>query len=82
MLVLLLSALSHILNVLLFVQGNLQCATVGIDTLQDLSILHRCLKEGRIQRESHTPFDSLMLDEGIYTALLELDQAVMAKSGA
>ena len=73
-LILLLGTLSHVLNVLLFVEWYFQSATVCVHTLQNLPVLHRCLEESRIEWEPDALLDTLVLCKGIDTVLLELDQ--------
>ena len=71
--------LCHILNILLLVQGDFQCSTVGIHALQDLPVLHACLEKGRIQWKANTLFHSFMLDKGIYAAFLELGKTTCVR---
>ena len=68
--VLLFGARRHILHVLLFVQGNFHRSTVGVHALQDLSVLHTCLKESWIQGEVNALFYPFMLCEWVNALLL------------
>ena len=74
MLVLLLGTLSHVLNILLLVEGHLKCAAISIHALQNLPILHTGLEEGRVEGETYLLFYSLMFDKRVNAAFLELCQ--------
>lgn len=69
-LVLLLGALSHVLNILLLIKRHLKRSAISVHTLQDLPILNTCLEKSRVQREVYALLHSLVLPERIYSKLL------------
>ena len=81
-LVLLLGALSHVLDILLLIKRHLERSTVSIHTLQDLPILHTCLEKGWIQRKVYALLHSLVLSERIHSMMLQIDQTAYIGSFA
>ena len=47
-LVLLLRSLCHVLDILLLVERDLECAAVSVHALQDLPVLHTGFEESRV----------------------------------